>query len=271
MSGRAAAPEVAVIQFPGSNCEAETLRAVRAVGLGGRIHRWNQSPDQLSKADAVILPGGFSFQDRVRAGVLAAKLPLMAVVEEMAAAGKPVLGICNGAQILVEAGLLPGGEGGAVRMALAPNRMRGRTGYYSRWVYLAVREEAHRCIFTQSLKPGEALPIPMAHGEGRYAQLGRSDFRGNVPLAYAAATEGAAGFPWNPNGSLEDAAAVMNASGNVMGMMPHPERALRLRHVPPGAAGAWGRRRRGAFPPDEPGPGWGIFLSLAESLGAAGP
>lgn len=264
------APPVAVIQFPGSNCEEETARALRAVGLEAWIHRWNEGEEKLRRAQAVVIPGGFSFQDRVRAGVLAAKLPLLSVVVELAGEGRPVLGICNGAQILVETGLLPGIEAERVELALAANRMRGRSGYYTRWVYLRVGEEAEACVFTKRLKAGDLIPIPMAHAEGRFAgpEVEASEsMRGLTPLVYTTPDgDRALEFPWNPNGSLLSAAAVMNGRGNVMGMMPHPERALWLRQLPPSLRGDWGLKRRSRFAPSDPGPGWGIFASLAGAL-----
>ena len=111
-----------------------------------------------------LLPGGFSYQDRVRAGALAAKEPMVEVLAAEAERGKPVLGICNGAQVLVEAGMVPGG--GAVEVALTRNHMRGRTGYYARWIQ--VRIEASPCVFTRHLAAGTVLALPVAHGEGRF-------------------------------------------------------------------------------------------------------
>src|SRR5439155_3669752 len=125
---------VAVIQFPGVNCEAESVRALERVGLGAEVFGWKRPPGDLREFDAYLLPGGFSYQDRVRAGALAAKDPLVEALATEAARGKPVLGICNGAQVLVEAGLVPGG--GEVELALARNRMPDRAGYYTRWVYV---------------------------------------------------------------------------------------------------------------------------------------
>ena len=140
-------PRVAVIQFPGVNCEAETLRALERVGLVAEVFRWTRPAGELRDFQAYVLPGGFSYQDRVRAGALAAKDPLVEVLHGELERGKPALGICNGAQVLVEAGLIPGGSG--VELALARNRMRGRTGYFSRWVY--TRVEPSPCVFTRAL------------------------------------------------------------------------------------------------------------------------
>jgi phosphoribosylformylglycinamidine synthase len=261
---------VAVVQFPGSNCEAETARALASVGLRPWIHRWNAPARQLREAAAVVLPGGFSFQDRVRAGALAARLELMAVLVEMAAEGRPLLGICNGAQILVEAGLLPGWVPERVDLALARNRMRGRNGYYSRWVYLVATESAERCLFTRWLKPGTVLPIPVAHAEGRFVTRREeilSQLADWIPLRYADPSgQPTMAWPWNPNGSLLAAAGVTNPSGNVLGMMPHPERALWLQQVPPGIAGPWGRLRRSGGVWGKPGPGWILFRNLALHL-----
>ena len=158
------AARVAVVQLPGVNCEAETARALGRVGLEAEVFRWTRAPRELAAFDAYVLPGGFSYQDRVRAGALASKDPLIEVLGARAARGAPVLGICNGAQVLVESGLVPGG--GGVELALARNRMPGRAGYYARWVY--VRVEDSRCVFTRALEPGTVLPLPVAHGEGRF-------------------------------------------------------------------------------------------------------
>jgi len=224
---------VAVVQFPGVNCETETVRALAQVGLETDLVRWTRPASELRDYGAFVLPGGFSYQDRVRAGALAAKDPMLEVLAEEAARGRPVLGICNGAQVLVEAGLVPGT--GAVELALATNRMPGRRGYYARWVQLRV--EPSPCIFTRHLRPGTVLALPVAHGEGRFtgskrklAELVRS---GRAPLRYATA-DGmlATAFPDNPNGSEEAVAAVCNAAGNVLAMMPHPERAQEAGAVP---------------------------------------
>ncbi len=267
------AARVAVLQFPGVNCEDETVRALARCGLAGEVYRWTRPATGLRGYQAYVLPGGFSWQDRVRAGALAAKDPLMPVlIEEVVERGKPVLGICNGAQVLVETGLVPGGPG--VELALARNRMPGRDGYFARWIY--VRVERTNCVFTGGLDPGTVLPLPVAHGEGRFAarepgRIGELVAAGQVPLRYAAADGGdATEFPANPNGSAEGAAAVCNAAGNVLALMPHPERAVDLGQLARGVAGEWGERRRRACEAgelrDEPGPGLLLFEGLRRHL-----
>lgn len=271
-------PKVAVIQFPGSNCEGESLRALDRAGLDGRLIRWTDSPQQTSAHAAYLLPGGFSYQDRIRAGAVAARLRVMDVVCRRAAEGAPVLGLCNGAQILVESGLVGDSTGEprppddrAVPLVLAPNRITGRDGYYTRWIFLAPGAAASRCLFTRDLR--EALPMPMAHGEGRFASEDRDARRelpADVALRYANSSgEGARGFPENPNGSLFDAAGVCNAAGNVLALMPHPERAQTLSQVPFWMDGAWGERRRAAGSFDlleSDGPGMALFYALARTL-----
>jgi len=219
---------VAVVQFPGVNCESESVLALGRVGLEPEVFRWTRPVDELRDYQAYVLPGGFSYQDRVRAGALAAKHPMVEVLAEEAERGKPVLGICNGAQVLVESGLVPGD--GTVELALARNRMTARTGYYARWI--RVRIERSNCVFTRHLEPGTVLPLPVAHGEGRFtssapARLSSRARAGRAPLRYAAADgRPARGFPDNPNGSRLGIAGMCNARGNVLGLMPHPERAV---------------------------------------------
>jgi phosphoribosylformylglycinamidine synthase len=264
-------PVVAVVQFPGVNCEAESARALERVGLAAELFRWTRPATGLRAFQAYLLPGGFSYQDRVRAGALAAKDPLVEVLAGEAERGKPVLGICNGAQVLVEAGLVPGGAG--VELALARNHMPDRAGYYARWVY--TRVEPSRCVFTRALPPGTLLPLPVAHGEGRFTsnEPGRVEAlarAGQVPLRYAT-REGAAAdaFPANPNGADAGAAAVCDGRGNVLALMPHPERAQDAGALPPGVAGAWGEARTAARlrgERDAAGPGMLLFEGLKRHL-----
>ena len=269
-------PRVAVVQLPGVNCEAETVRALARTGLEADVFRWTRPARELAAYDAYVLPGGFSYQDRVRAGALAAKDPLLELLAERAEAGAPVLGICNGAQVLVEAGLVPGG--GHVELALARNRMPGRAGYYTRWVWCRV--EASPCVFTNALEPGTLLPMPVAHGEGRFTSVKRGRVAslvksGRAPLRYATPSgELAEEFPANPNGADAAVAGLCNARGNVLALMPHPERAIELGQLSRGVGGEWGRRRDAAFAAADgsaygEGPGLAVFRGLARHLGVA--
>lgn len=254
---------VAVLQLPGSNCEAETARAVETAGASAKVVRWNEPVNTLERFDAYVIPGGFSYQDRIRGGAVAARLPLLDVVSRRAKEGAPVLGICNGAQVLVEAGLVPGIEPGKLELVLAPNRMPGRTGYYTRWTLLGDGPASDRCIFTRGLG-STRLPIPIAHAEGRFttrdAEVARK-LSSHVALTYRnLAGEPAESFPDNPNGSLESAAGVTNSAGNVLAMMPHPERAVLAAQVPSRYLSHRERNREAA------GPGLFLFRALIDYL-----
>jgi phosphoribosylformylglycinamidine synthase len=194
-----------VIVFPGSNCDHDAFYAV-SENLGQKAEFiWHDSPT-LGGVDAVILPGGFAYGDYLRCGAIAKFSPVMAAVREFAAAGGPVLGICNGFQILVEAGLLPG--------ALIRNR---GLKFICRPVPL--RTETANSPFTSAARAGQVLRLPIAHGEGCYyadeRTLDELEAEDRVTFRYLD----------NPNGSARDIAGILSRERNVMGMMPHPERA----------------------------------------------
>jgi len=240
---------VAVIVFPGTNCMYETRDAVLAAGAEATFLNWKATRGDCSEFDAFVLPGGFSYEDRVRAGVIAAKYAVVDGIAEAAADGKPVLGICNGAQVLVEAGLVPGLQPGNVEVALGRNADPQWTGYYCDWVH--VKATQARGILKEVAEQGLVLAMPVGHGEGRF--IGDRDLfeklssQGQVALQYVDAHGQAAhGFPDNPNASLFDAAGLSDPSGRVLALMPHPERASWLYQVPDSLAGVWGERRRAA-------------------------
>ena len=195
---------VGVVRFPGSNCDADAYHAVELAGAEA-VYLWHEESD-LHGSEAVVLPGGFAYGDYLRAGVLARFSPIMRSVAVAAGRGVPVLGICNGFQVLAEAGLLPG--------ALLRNE---GLRFVHRWV--ALRLEGRGTPFTAALPEGIVLRMPVAHGEGRYydepARLDELERGGRVVFRYID----------NPNGSLRDIAGVRNEAGNVLGLMPHPERA----------------------------------------------
>ena len=225
---------IAIIQFPGSNTERETLMACRRVGLNPIEFLWNEPTEKLSEFDGYVIVGGFAYEDRSRAGVIAALDPIMKQIRLEAEKGKPVLGICNGAQILVESGLVPGLKNYRVGMALTNNkRVQGGhvigVGYYNTWVNLKMSAPSNRCAFTRHLNSGEWIKIPLAHGEGRFIipNVLLEKMISNNQTVYRYCDDNGKivdEFPTNPNGSMYNLAAVCNPAGNIMAMMPHPER-----------------------------------------------
>ena len=226
--------KIAIIQFPGSNTERETIMACHRVGLNPVEFLWNEPPKKLPGFDGYIIVGGFAYEDRSRAGVIAALDPIMKQIKVEAKKGKPVLGICNGAQILVESGLVPGLENHRIGIALTDNKRvkSGHVlgvGYYNTWANLQMSAPSDRCAFTRHLKSGDFINIPLAHGEGRFIipnELLEKMISNNQTVFRYCDDEGniVDEFPTNPNGSMHNLAAACNVQGNVMAMMPHPER-----------------------------------------------
>ncbi|CAN5848888.1 phosphoribosylformylglycinamidine synthase subunit PurQ [soil metagenome] len=228
--------KIGVVTFPGSNCDYDCYKASQEVLGAETVFLWHASHD-LQDVDAVFLPGGFSYGDYLRAGSIASLSPIMREISDFAAAGGPVAGICNGFQILCETGLLPG--------ALIRNRS---LRFISRPTFLRVDLAAPP--FTSAYEVGQVLRVPIAHGEGCYLAdeetLDRLEGEGLVAFRYCDES-GAVTAAANPNGSARNIAGIVNEAGNVLGMMPHPERAVES--LLGGEDGV------------------GVFRSLAEALG----
>lgn len=197
----------AVITFPGSNCDRDMAVAIESVSGESPIRVWHGDADLPDRLDFIALPGGFSYGDYLRSGAIAAKSPVLRAVIAAAERGVPVLGVCNGFQVLTESGLLPG----------ALMRNAGQN-FVCRTVDLEVVNTAS--LFTNGFDAGAMLRIPVAHHDGNYfadeATLDRLEGDDRIAFRYAD----------NPNGSLRDIAGVLSANGRVLGMMPHPERAM---------------------------------------------
>ena len=201
----------AVVTFPGSNCDRDMAVALEKISGTAPIRVWHGDAELPERLDFIALPGGFSYGDYLRSGAMAANSPIMRSIAEAAARGVPVLGICNGFQVLTEAGLLPG----------ALMRNIGQR-FICRTVGLVV--ENSQSLFTSAYSNGEAVRFPVAHHDGNYfaddATLDRLEGEGRVAFRYAESC----------NGSSRDIAGVLNDAGNVLGMMPHPERAIERDH-----------------------------------------
>ena len=202
----------AVIVFPGVNRDRDMMRALEGV-TGGRPHAVWHTDTEIAAVDLIVLPGGFSYGDYLRCGAIAARSPVMGEIARQAARGVSVLGVCNGFQILTEAGLLPG-----VLMRNAGLRFACRK--------VRLRTENNRTFLTRLMPAGAVVSCPVAHGEGNYyadpQTLARLEGEGQVVFRYAENT--------NPNGSINDIAGIVNAAGTVIGMMPHPENMIEPLH-----------------------------------------
>jgi phosphoribosylformylglycinamidine synthase subunit PurQ / glutaminase len=201
----------AVVTFPGSNCDRDMAVALEAISGAPAIRVWHGDAELPDNLDFIALPGGFSYGDYLRSGAMAAKSPVMQSVIAAADRGVPVLGVCNGFQVLTESGLLPG--------ALMRN---GSQNFICRTVELKV--ENNQSLFTSRYEAGEIIRIPLAHHDGNYFAdedtLDRLEGEGRIAFRYVEKV----------NGSRRDIASVLNAAGNVLGMMPHPERAIDPAH-----------------------------------------
>lgn len=197
----------AVIVFPGSNCDLDMYKAIEdCVDDASVNYVWHTETD-LNRYDGILLPGGFSYGDYLRSGAIARFAPVMEQVVKAAEQGKPVLGVCNGFQILLEAGLLPGAmrRNESLKFVCKP---------------VELRVENNRIPFTQEYELGERIMIPVAHGEGNYycSDDVLQELKSNGQIVFR--------YTDNPNGSVDDIAGICNRRGNVLGMMPHPERAV---------------------------------------------
>ncbi len=204
-----------IVTFPGSNCDFDTFHAVVDTLGEEAVLLWHKDHD-LQGSDVIILPGGFSYGDYLRPGAIARFSPIMQEVVQHADRGGPVIAICNGFQIACEAGLLPGAllRNASLKFVCAP-------------IHLHV--ESTDSMFTSRYERGQSIVLPIAHGDGRYSAddetLDRLEGEGRVVFRYApSALE--AEEAYNPNGSMRDIAGILNGAGNVLGMMPHPERAV---------------------------------------------
>ncbi len=207
-------PRFAVVRFPGSNCDQDAYHAIKDVLHQPVEYVWHQETS-LKNYDVIVLPGGFSYGDYLRTGAVARFAPIMEAVRAHAERGGYVMGICNGFQVLCEAHLLPG--------ALIRN-----TNCKFICKTLTLRVENARTPFTSAYKPGQTLRVPIAHGEGRYVcdeqTLAGLQDNNRILFRYVDATANS-GTGGNPNGSQDDIAGIANADFNILGMMPHPERA----------------------------------------------
>lgn len=251
---------ICVLRGPGTNCDSETRQAVVELGAQADVVRVDRF-SELADYHGLIIPGGFSYGDHIRSGAIMGKLIVSrfgGLVRKFADEGKPILGICNGFQVLAEAGLLPGFKYGSMEMALGKN---DSSHFECRWSHIRM-ENNGKCVFTKGIP--EHVRLPVAHGEGKVIfppgkeegfieRLLKED---QVVFRYAMAdgTRADKRYPFNPNGSIGDIAGICNPTGNILGMMPHPERAF-YRYMYPD----WTRETLEGF-----GDGYRIFKNMLE-------
>ncbi|HIJ00207.1 MAG TPA: phosphoribosylformylglycinamidine synthase subunit PurQ [Candidatus Methanomethylophilaceae archaeon] len=259
--------KVCIMRIEGTNCEDETYNACKAAGCNPELVHLNQltghAKDRrdLEEYDALAFPGGFSAGDYVRAGAIFAARVKSSLGKEMRTfveAEKPIIGICNGFQILVELGLLPATDGiSKVPTAALFTNDSGR--FECRPTYLK-NQGGGKCLFTRKIPRGKVVMFPSAHAEGKLMGdndrfLDRLEENGQIVFRYVNPDGRPSGYPWNPNGSPGNVAGICNPSGNVLGLMPHPERAL-----DPLTAPDWTRHKK------KEGDGMAIFRSMVDSL-----
>jgi len=224
-------PQALVLRTAGTNCDRETVFALEQAGFTAeRIHvnRLMENPAELERFQFLVIPGGFSYGDDVAAGKILANQMLHRLAEPLnafVAAGKLVLGICNGFQALIKSGLLPGGRVAPEEAHRAATlAWNDSARFEDRWIHL--RADSHKCVF---LPPGEIIALPIAHGEGKFVAASESvmeSLRANDQIAvrYVDAAGRPGPYPINPNGSQDDVAGICDPTGRILGLMPHPER-----------------------------------------------
>jgi len=253
-------PRVAVLVFPGTNSEHETARALSDADLDARLVHWSAGAEGLRDFEAYVLPGGFAYEDRIRAGAVAAHEPMMEAVLDAASRNKIVIGLCNGAQILLEAGLVPGD--GPVRRATAAFAPNASRRFRSVLVHVKLAIDPKRSPITVGLESGEVFPAWASHAEGRLAahheELEQLRAGGKLAFLYCEA-DGTLSERAIPNGSALGCAGLVNSRGNVLALMPHPERIAWHFQLSDGSTG-WQAL--------QPGGGMRFFRSLAQGLRA---
>ena len=219
----------AVIVFPGSNCDVDMFHAIKDE-LGEEVDYVWHDTENLDEYDAILLPGGFSYGDYLRCGAISRFANAMKAVQKAAEQGKPILGVCNGFQILVELGLLPAVDDAMSPVPTAALYTNDSARFECRPTVLR-NDNRGKCIFTSAMKKKQLMMFPSAHAEGKLMSMDENfvqklEDNDQVVFRYVTPDDEKPSYPWNPNGSPSDIAGICNPAGNVMGLMPHPERVL---------------------------------------------